>query len=238
MTEQPNEAAQSEDFEFEALKLADNYRQALITEFAAELRGRVLEVGSGIGQMTSLIRSLSSVELLQCVEPCDAFCEVFSREHPTIPLVHGTATDIDDTAGWNAIVSINVLEHIRDDAGELKRYRELLASEQGTLCLFVPARLEIYAPIDEDFGHYRRYTRPGLLKLLESAGFAVRRLHYFNCVGYFAWWLSFCVFRQRGFNPDAVRFFDRVILPAVHAAERGLCRPPFGQSLLAVATAS
>ena len=73
MTEQPNEAAQTEDFEFESLRLAENYRRALVQEFADELRGRVLEVGSGIGQMTSLLRELPAVELLECVEPSADF---------------------------------------------------------------------------------------------------------------------------------------------------------------------
>lgn len=235
MTEQPNEAAQTEDFEFEALRLADNYRRALITEFTGALRGRVLEVGAGIGQMTSLLRKLPQVDLLQCVEPSEEFCAEFSREHPTVPLVQGTVADLPEDSHWSAIISINVLEHIRDDAEELSRYRELLRVEQGSLCLFVPARPEIYAPIDDDFGHHRRYTRAGLRDVLTSAGFVVERLHYFNSVGYFAWWLNFCVLRQRGFNPTSVRFFDRVILPTVHALERRLCRPPIGQSLLAVA---
>ena len=90
MTEQPNEAAQTEDFEFAALRLAENYRRALVEEFAVELRGRVLEVGAGIGQMTSLLRELPAIDLLQCVEPSPDFCAGFSREHPTIPLVQGT----------------------------------------------------------------------------------------------------------------------------------------------------
>lgn len=235
MTEQPNEAAQTEDFEFEALRLADNYRRALITEFAGDLRGRVLEVGAGIGQMTSLLSKLPQVDWLQCVEPAEEFCAAFSREHPTIPLLHGTVADLPEGSPWSAIISINVLEHIRDDAGELARYRELLRAEQGSLCLFVPARPEIHALIDDDFGHHRRYTRAGLRDMLTAAGFAVPRLHYFNFVGYFAWWLNFCVLRQRGFHPASVLFFDRAILPIVHALERGLCRPPIGQSLLAVA---
>ena len=50
MTEKPNETAINSSFEFEALKLAVNYRAAIIEEFADHLRGNLLEVGAGIGQ--------------------------------------------------------------------------------------------------------------------------------------------------------------------------------------------
>src|SRR5262249_38228428 len=103
------------------------------------------------------------------------------------------------------------------------------------LCLFVPARPEIYGPIDRDFGHFRRYTAPELQAKLVRAGFAIHRLNYFNFTGYFAWWLSFCVLKKRRFAAGNVRFYDRAVFPIVHALESKLLRPPFGQSLLAVA---
>jgi len=130
---------------------------------------------------------------------------------------------------------VNVLEHIGEHGAELKLYANLLRKRQGYLCLFVPARPEIYSPIDKDFGHFRRYRRTELRQLLQQAGFEISRLSYFNFVGYFAWWLNFCLLKKRHFEPAKVLFFDRAIFPLVHALERGICRPPFGQSLIAVA---
>jgi hypothetical protein len=76
-----------------------------------------------------------------------------------------------------------------------------------------------------------------LRQKLERAGFQILRLRYYNCVGYFAWWLNFCVFKKRGFDPSSVRLFDRLIFPPVHGFESRICPPPFGQSLLAIARA-
>jgi hypothetical protein len=134
-------------------------------------------------------------------------------------------------------VSVNVLEHIENDQHELQRYRELLGKAGGTLCLFVPARPELYSPLDRDFGHFRRYTRLELHRKLEAAGFQITELRYFNGLGYFAWWLSFCFLRRRSFNVFAVQFYDRVLFPAVFWLERHLAAPPFGQSLMAIARA-
>jgi len=233
----PNAAATTEDFEFVALSEARNYPRALMEEFRAALHGSVIEIGAGIGQMTGLIKPLPPVSRLLSIEPHAPFAARFRAAHPDAELIEGTIANAPAEGGWDAIVSINVLEHIQADETELAAYHALLASKRGALCLFVPAGPEIYAPIDKDFGHFRRYTRAELKRKLEGAGFAVERLYYYNWVGYFAWWANFCVLKKRRFEVGKVRAFDRVIFPVVHAMERSLMRPPFGQSLLAVARA-
>jgi SAM-dependent methyltransferase len=225
------------DFEFAALGEARNYRKALVRQFAPHLRGRVLEIGAGIGQMTSELKSVPQLDEVVSVEPDPALCREFRHAHPQQKLIIGTVNDVSKAESWNAIVSVNVLEHIREDQSELETYRTLLAPTDGALCLFVPARPEIYAPIDRAFGHYRRYTRTGLAGQLTRAGFALERLRYFNCAGYFGWWLIFRMLKKPRFNPRTIRWFDRIIFPTMHWVETNLCPPPLGQSLLAIARA-
>ena len=232
----PNAAACTADFEFAALNEATNYRTALIREFRTQLIGNVIEVGSGIGQITSELRRLTSIQRLCCIEPDGGFCSRIRAAFPDQDLIQGTIADLKPGI-WNAILSINVLEHIEADEAELQQYFRLLQPAGGSLCLFVPARPEIHAPIDDDFGHFRRYTRTALRTKLENAGFAVRQLRYYNLVGYFAWWVTFCVLKKRSFDRQSVRFFDRAIFPVIHWTETHVSAPPFGQSLLAVASA-
>jgi SAM-dependent methyltransferase len=227
----------SEQFEFAALSEARNYRKALVRLFAPHLQGRVLEIGAGIGQMTSEIKGLPHLDEIVSVEPDPAFCQVFRKAHPQQKLIAGTVNDVPKAEAWNAILSVNVLEHIREDQSELETYRALLTSTRGALCLFVPARPEIYAPIDRAFGHYRRYTRAGLSRQLNKAGFVIERLCYFNFAGYFGWWLIFRLLKKPRFNPASIRWFDRIIFPPMHWLETKLFSPPFGQSLLAIAKA-
>ncbi len=236
-TERPNEIVPDATFEFEALRHANNYRATLIREFGPFLKGGVIEIGAGIGQVTEMIAKHAGVEKVIGVEPDDRFCAEFRKRLPDQPLIHGTIEAVDRQSPWNAIVSVNVLEHIRDDERELKLYADILRAQHGHLCLFVPARQEIYAPLDQDFGHFRRYARPELRAKLEQAGFEIVRLDYFNWVGYFAWWFNFCLLKKRNFDVGAVKFFDGVILPVNHWLESRVCRPPFGQSLIAIARA-
>lgn len=238
MPESPNASAISEDFEFAALSVADNYRKALLREFAQYLRGNVLEVGAGIGQITEALLQKNDIRRLVSIEPHLDFYRQLLEKFPKHNVVQGTIEDLKDDGDWNAVVSINVLEHIQNDEAELRSYHERLRKNGGVLCLFVPARMEIYADIDRDFGHFRRYMKPELKQKLERAGFRILRLRYYNIAGYFAWWLNFCVLKTRHFNAGSVRFFDRVIFPFVHGFESRICPPFIGQSLLAAAQAT
>ena len=234
----PNESAQTEDFEFAALSGAKNYRAALLWEFSEHLRGRVLEVGAGIGQITEELLKNPAIGKLVSIEPDPKFCARLKAAFPAHQIVQGTIEDLKGDESWSAILNVNVLEHIQEDERELATYRQKLAHETGVLCLFVPARPEIYAPIDRDFGHFRRYTKPELRRKLTAAGFEILKLRYYNFTGYFAWWLGFCVLKKRGFDLRAVRCYDRIVFPPVHGIESRICPPPFGQSLLAIARAT
>lgn len=230
-------AAPSGSYEFAALESARNYRSALIREFRPHLRGRVLEVGGGVGQFTGLLLGEAAIGHLQVVEPEAGFAARLRQNFPGLDLVEGTIAAVPAAEAFDAMVSVNVLEHIQEDERELAAYRERLATRRGALCLFVPARPEIFGSIDGDFGHQRRYRRPELRDKLRRAGFRVERLDYFNFAGYFAWWWNFRLLRRRAFSPSALRLFDRFLFPAQHALESRLLRPPIGQSLIAVATA-
>ena len=237
MSSAPNATADTEDFEFAALERAVNYRKAVLGEFSEWLRGDVLEIGAGIGQFTAPLSRMPGVQRVTALEPEARFASEFRRLNPEITLVQGTIAAAALGEEWDAMLSINVLEHIDADEAELGIYARKLAARHGHLCLFVPARPELHAPIDMEFGHFRRYKHPELQRKMERAGFEIVRLEYFNLVGYFAWWWSFCVLKRHHFDAGSVALFDRYIFPWAHAIEARLMRPPFGQSLLAVGRA-
>jgi 2-polyprenyl-3-methyl-5-hydroxy-6-metoxy-1,4-benzoquinol methylase len=231
-----NQNTLSGDFEFQALREAVNYQRLLTQELGAFVHGRVIEVGAGIGQMTARLQALPGVQFLQSIEPEPGFCEHFRRTLPEQPLIQGTIHDApgDD---WDAIVSINVLEHIEHDQEELSLYHARLQRKQGILALFVPARPELYAQIDRDFGHYRRYTRAEAISKLATAGFKIEKFRYFDFAGYFAWLIRCRLLGRRDFKAAGVRYFDRLIFPLENFIETKICAPPIGKNLLIIARA-
>jgi len=224
------------DFEFNSLREAANYRRLLVREIGAWVRGKTLEVGCGIGQMSGVLQSLPHITHLECVEPEESFCLEFKKTFPAVPVVCGTVADI--AGDWDSIVSINVLEHIENDRRELGLYRDRLAGNGGVLALFVPARQELYAPIDKAFGHFRRYGRAEILEKLGGAGFTIEAVRYCDFIGYFSWLLIHKWLRRDNFNRAALLLFDRCFFPPENWMETNVCNPPFGKNLLAIARAA
>jgi len=233
----PDGTRQAEDFEFAALAEAANYRAAIARLFAPQLQGDVLEVGAGIGQMLQDIIGICRPATTTAVEPDPKFAARLRAACPATRVIEGTIHDLPATGAFDAIIAVNVLEHIEQDTAELSLWRQHLRPGAGQLCLLVPARPEIYAPIDADFGHFRRYTRDTLRDKLSAAGFGIEYVRYYNLVGYFAWLVNFKLLRRRHFDVAAVRTFDRHIFPASHRIEQSIGGCPFGQSLVAVAQA-
>lgn len=223
------------DYEFLALQEAERYRKAILNEFSRGLRGDILEVGCGVGQVSKALLSWPTVTSLTCLEPDGRFLEEHQKNAPGAVFLQGIARDYVGRFNPHAIVSVNVLEHIDDDGAELRFYRRMLSLNEGTLCLLVPACHELYAAMDAKFGHFRRYNKAELREKLFKANFKDVDIHYFNSAGYFAWLLIYRLLGKTSFEPGTVRFYDRRIFPWVYWLETHVCRPPLGQSLVALA---
>jgi SAM-dependent methyltransferase len=224
--------------ELEALTNLANYQDWILQGFALYLRGRVAELGAGIGTMTVLLRPL--VDSLVAVEPATNLLSALAQRLAGIDVGIVTATAsayLQGTrpASLDAIVMINVLEHIGDDQDVLRACRRAL-SPGGHLLLFVPALPGLFSALDRRFGHFRRYRRTELEAGLLAADFSIARLAYMDLSGVPAWRAA-CRFLWATRIPvRSARAYDRFVVPLMRAVER-IVRPPFGKSLIAAARA-
>ncbi|HET9451876.1 MAG TPA: methyltransferase domain-containing protein, partial [Aggregicoccus sp.] len=129
----------------------------------------------------------------------------------------------------------NVLEHIPDDGGAVRRFRQILP-EGGKVVVLVPALPQLFGAIDEAVGHHRRYTRPQLQGLLEANGFEVERLEWMNLVGIPGWFMNSRVMRRRSVPKLQLKLYDR--LAPLFAQAESHVKLPVGMSLFAVARVS
>jgi len=81
----------------------------------------------------------------------------------------------EDSAAYDILGAYEVLEHCENDAEILTGWRELL-KDGGLLLLSVPAHMKDFGLRDKWAGHFRRYEREGLQRLLKDSGFEVVRL--------------------------------------------------------------
>jgi SAM-dependent methyltransferase len=77
------------------------------------------------------------------------------------------------------LVFLDVLEHIEDDASSLKILSKYI-KDDGSLVLTVPAYQFLWTKHDEQHHHKRRYTVNRLRQLMESNGWKVSYISYFN----------------------------------------------------------
>ena len=195
----------------------------------------VLEVGAGLGEFAAQFSGLDR-HVVTDVDPraVAAMAERFADR----PEVEARVLDLADGAidlgsPVASVVAINVLEHIDDDVGALRALTRM-TEPGGTIVLWVPAYMQLYGDFDRAVGHVRRYTPATMTAAIRNAGLAPELVTPVNLLGGVAWWATV---RRGGVgapDPRLVRLYDRLVVPVTRAVERRL-RPPFGQSVLAVA---
>jgi ubiquinone/menaquinone biosynthesis C-methylase UbiE len=80
---------------------------------------------------------------------------------------------------FDILIASDVLEHIKnEDKALLEWYRILKPG--GTLIIFVPAFKFLWSNHDEVNCHYRRYSKSGLIKIVEKNSFKTERVSYWN----------------------------------------------------------
>jgi hypothetical protein len=105
----------------------------------------------------------------------------------------------------------DVLEHIEDDAAELRRAADRLAPG-GHLVVLAPAHRALYTAFDAAIGHHRRYTRAGLLALA-PAGLVPVRARYLDAVGMLASLGNRLLLRSATPTTRQIQLWDRLMVP-------------------------
>jgi SAM-dependent methyltransferase len=211
--------------------------QWIYSKLAAGVRGDVLEIGSGIGNISRLIRP-----------NCDSLVVTDTEPHYLEDLGHAFAGDAGVTVAsydldheppapvasrrYDAIVAVNVIEHIADDHGLVARLTALL-KPGGQLLIYVPACPVAFGTLDAALGHLRRYTPSTLTALMQGAGLDPGQPRYVNLLGLAGWFVNGRVLRQKLLSRRSVALFERLV-PLVRIEDR--FNLPVGLGLCTLAT--
>jgi SAM-dependent methyltransferase len=221
-----------------AIADAHNYMDWLVTQFEKYLRGNILEIGIGHGSYCPFLRHRGNYLGIDidAMSVADA-----KRRFPGTAFSQCDILDFGSLAavvpdGADAVVGINVLEHIEDDERALANLIRVIRPG-GHLLLSVPALMMLYNELDRLAGHCRRYTTGRLREILRRHPVEIVKLNYLNPIGGFGWWLN-SVARPTSLDSAAVnrqiRVFDRYVIPISKALDP-LFRSFFGQSVICIA---
>jgi SAM-dependent methyltransferase len=216
---------------------APNYNAWLGRRFRAHAGARVLEVGAGIGTITALLAEGRQKVVALEVDPfyVRRLQNRFRGTPQVVPYLSDVAlADFQTLAKerFDSIVLSNVMEHIPDDAGAVRRFGQILAPG-GKVLILVPALPAIFGALDEAVGHYRRYTPSALRKVLDENGFEVEQLQWMNLIGIPGWFVNGKLLRRRAMPPLQLRIYDQ-LAPYLARAESKV-KLPVGMSLFCVA---
>lgn len=218
----------------ESVASAVRYHDWLTSLALPHLGAHPLELGSGLGDYAQrwLDRGVPHVTVTE-VDPSrlgylrQRFADE-DRVNVRVLDVHHV-----DPADHSAFAMFNVLEHIPDDVGALRAAHSLVPPG-GKVIVLVPAFEFAMSRFDRAVGHVRRYTRGSLEKALVEAGLTVCDVHYVNMPGLFAWVLGMRLLRMTPGEGRLLTLWDTWVVPVARRLEE-LRRPPFGQSVFAVA---
>jgi 2-polyprenyl-3-methyl-5-hydroxy-6-metoxy-1,4-benzoquinol methylase len=188
------------------------YRQFI----ALYLKGRVLEVGSGIGGTTNQLCDGTQEKWL-CLEPDpDLFSTLEKMIHDKkLPAccscLKGTTSDLSKSELFDAVIYIDVIEHIENDKEELTRAKELI-KPNGHLVILVPAHQFLYNKFDSSIGHYRRYNKKSLNTIVPEE-FHLLKMRYLDSCGYISALVNKYFLKQDYATATQIDFWDKILVP-------------------------
>jgi SAM-dependent methyltransferase len=212
----------------------------IVSELDDVLDGRILEVGAGLGTVAVEIARRHPDATVVAIEPADnVVAELAARTAgiANLQVRRCTSSELLADGGegtFDVAVYVNVLEHIRDDAAELRVAHRLLAPG-GHVCVFGPAMPSLYGSLDFKSGHFRRYDIDALRATLDDAGFDVVELHHLDIVGVLPYWLLYRVLDVGTLDRVSSAGYDRVVVPVSRALQRVVPRPGVGKNVVAIA---
>jgi SAM-dependent methyltransferase len=153
-------------------------------------RVSIMEVGCSAGHLLAdMRRNLPNATLTGGDYTLGTLLKL-GEKMPGIPLVRfNLAASPLPSNSYDAMVLLNVLEHIEDDAAATRHIARML-KPGGVAVIEVPAGPELFDDYDRQLQHFRRYTLPGICSVVEQAGLVVERRNYLGALIYPAFYLA------------------------------------------------
>ncbi|HKV07733.1 MAG TPA: glycosyltransferase [Thermoanaerobaculia bacterium] len=218
-----------------SLERAQSFNRWMAEAIAPYVGARVLEIGAGIGNITSW---LVPRDLYVASDINPHYLDYLSNLSLGKPYLTVDKIDLGepaDFAPWkgqfDTVICLNVLEHVRDPRLALRNMSDVLLPG-GRVVLYVPQGQALYSSLDEVLGHRCRYEKDVLVEELQANGFTLEVLRDFNHFAVPGWWLNGKVLKRRHFSRVQLKVFNMAV-PVIRRLD-GLA-PWKGLGIIAVA---
>lgn len=225
---------------FSRAKNWKSYYLSLSNKFLSN-QENVLEVGAGIGSMTKLFLDSNKNLKWTAIEPdnenfskLSSFISLFRNKRNNITIENTTVENFRCNSNkFSTIILVDVLEHIEDDKLLLIRFLDMLV-DIGKIIIFVPAHQLLYSEFDKQIGHFRRYSKRNILKIVPS-NFRIRQFKFIDSIGFFALLVNKIFIRSSNPSLSQILFWDTYLVPLSKIFDR-IFRYRFGKNIFLVIT--
>jgi glycosyltransferase involved in cell wall biosynthesis len=211
-----------------------NYNHQIYKRIWPFIGKRVLEIGAGIGNITKYLLYSDQLLLIDLSDINIFYLKSRFKDYSHIKILKQDITDSSQeelkSYDFDTIICLNVLEHIKGDRETLMNIHGIM-KEYTRFIIMVPALPFLMGSLDVSLGHYRRYSKKDLLNLLETTGFSVEQVDYFNLLGALGWFFNSKALKRKSFSRIQLWLFDRF---SWLLSLESKCKLTFGISLIAI----
>ena len=229
-----NDSFVYEGKDLESMSFAQNYHNWIYENIETELGNKIAEIGSGVGNFTEFLLRNDHARI-DAYEPCTKMHlnNKFSK-NPRVNCINSNFELVSKSCDYkyDSVIFINVLEHIQQDLDAIKNAYNI-TRPGGKLIIFVPALQFLYSKFDRSIGHYRRYQKSELTKLVQNASFKIMSCKYFDSIGIVPWFV-FMKVMGRGLSSRNTFTYDTFVVPWLKILEKKIS-PPLGKNILLTA---
>jgi SAM-dependent methyltransferase len=203
----------------ETIARADKFNRWMFETIYPFCKGRILEIGSGIGNISQFFLNENATVTLSDIREnyCNHLKLRFSDAATLEDVLLINLTDPEFEAKYrhyekrfDTVFALNVLEHIKEDVLALKNCKYLLKDE-GTLLILVPAFQSLYCSFDQELGHYRRYTRKSLGRVYKENQLHIEYSRYFNAMGILGWIFSGKILKKKTIPERQMGMYNKLV---------------------------
>lgn len=202
--------------ELEIFQHAQRWKSYYAAHVGRHISGGVLEVGGGLGA-TARVLCNRNHRIWVSLEPDLRLAAEMKRRLSTEPLpapasvVAGSVACLRSEELFDAILYIDVLEHIEDDRGELAEAARRLGP-RGRLVVLSPAHQFLFSEFDSAIGHFRRYSAQSLAAVA-PVDLVEESIFYLDSVGMLASLANKLLLRSGEPTLGQIRIWDSLMIP-------------------------